>query len=223
MHPKGKGENIWDHFTHHHPERIKDHATGDLSVDSYHRYKEDIHLLSFLGVHIYRFSISWARILPTGFTNIINEKGIRYYSNIIDDLIRHKIEPIVTIYHWDLPQSLQNLGGWTNPLLPNIFVDYANILFQRFGDRVKTWITFNEPNIICSFGYGNTKMAPGINSSGIGDYLCGYTVLKAHGQVYRLYQDKYKHMYKGKCNNTYCTVSFILSFLCLFHFFIISL
>lgn len=154
-------------------------------------------MLSYLDVDFYRFSISWTRIMPNGFANVINQKGIDYYNNVIDALIAKGIQPVVTIYHWDLPQYLQNIGGLTNPRIVNIFRDYARVLFDNFGDRVKIWTTFNEPTLICQFGYGN-RMAPVIDSSGLGQYQCTHNLLKAHAQVYHLYNDEYRSAQQGR-------------------------
>ncbi|CAH2266776.1 jg14944 [Pararge aegeria aegeria] len=120
----------------------------------------------------------------------INEDGIRYYMALIDELKRNDILPIVTMYHWDLPQALQDLGGWTNPIIAEYFLDYARVLFDKFGGKVRTWITFNEPLSFCHGGYGGLD-APGAESSGFEDYLCGHNVLRAHGMVYQLFRDKY--------------------------------
>ncbi|CAH2102052.1 unnamed protein product [Euphydryas editha] len=188
----GKGESIWDSHTHNHPERIFDHKTGDVAADSYHLFKEDVRLMAELGVQFYRFSISWSRILPNGLINNINEDGIRYYRDLLDELIRNNIQPMVTMYHWDLPQYLQELGGWTNPIVSDYFVDYARVLFQNYGSKVSAWSTFNEPLTFCEGGYAG-PYAPGrLDSSGIEDYLCGYNVLRAHGKVYRMYQKEFQ-------------------------------
>lgn len=165
---------------------------------------EDIRLLKNLGVYFYRFSISWARILPDGFSNKINQAGIDYYNKLINKLLENNIMPMVTIYHWELPQKLQFLGGFTSPLIIDWFEAYAKVLFQHFGDRVKFWSTFNEPRIMCTFGYGVATMAPGIESSGVGDYLCGHNLLKAHARVYHMYKKQFAYQkgnkqYFSKC------------------------
>ncbi|XP_053610113.1 myrosinase 1-like [Plodia interpunctella] len=187
----GKGESIWDRYTHAHPERVFDHNNGDVAADSYHQWREDVALLKHLGVSFYRFSISWSRILPSGFSNEVNEDGIKYYAELISALESNNIAPVVTMYHWDLPQPLQDLGGWTNPIMADYFVDYATVLFDRFSSSVKMWITFNEPLSFCHDGYGGDD-APGGRSSGIETYMCGHNVLRAHGKVYKLYQDRKK-------------------------------
>ncbi|XP_026487005.1 myrosinase 1-like isoform X1 [Vanessa tameamea] len=187
----GKGESIWDSYTHMYPERIFDHKTGDVAADSYHLFKEDVKLMVKLGVQYYRFSISWPRILPNGLSNEINKDGIRYYNELMDELIQNNIQPMVTMYHWDLPKSLQELGGWTNPIIADYFVDYARVLFNNFGNKVSAWLTFNEPLSFCQGGYGGLD-APGDQASGFEDYLCGHNVLRAHGMVYRMYQEEFE-------------------------------
>ncbi|KAL0811772.1 hypothetical protein ABMA28_009205 [Loxostege sticticalis] len=151
-----------------------------------------------MSLDFYRFSISWSRLLPNGFPNHVSEDGKRYYNKLIDGLLAKGIEPVVTIYHWDLPQRLQDLGGWTNSLITDWFVDYADVVFALFGDRVKTWITINEPLIFCDASYSKSLlMAPGVNDSEVGMYLCGKNVLLAHAKAYRLYQKKYKARFHG--------------------------
>lgn len=196
----GKGENIWDRMIHSPISLVINNQTGDTTCDSYNKYKEDVVLLKDLGVNHYRFSISWSRILPTGYNNFINKAGVQYYSNLIRELKVNNITPMVTMYHWDLPQPLQDIGGWPNPLLIDLFVDYARVLFSLFGNEVKHWMTFNEIQQICHEGYGNGEKAPAINSSGIGDYLCGHTVIKAHAKTYRLYDRFFREKQGGRYN-----------------------
>lgn len=158
---------------------------------------EDVEILKDLGVDFYRFSISWTRILPNGLPNKINQKGIEYYNKLINALIENNITPMVTIYHWDLPQYLQNLGGFTNPIIVELFTQYAEILFREFGDRVKIWTTFNEPTQVCMAGYGDMQKAPALASSGILDYLCAHNLIKAHASAYHLYYDKFQATQNG--------------------------
>ncbi|XP_047526276.1 myrosinase 1-like [Pieris napi] len=191
----GKGESMWDRYLHTRPDVIADGRNGDVASDSYHQYKRDVEMLRELGVDHYRFSISWPRVLPTGFTNVKNEKGLEYYDNLINELLKYNIEPMVTLYHFDLPQTLQELGGWASPLVVQWFEDYAKVLFERYGDRVKYWITINQPSF-CFEGYGGI-MAPALDSKGIGDYMCLKHVLLAHATAYRLYEREYKKKYKG--------------------------
>lgn len=136
----------------------------------------------------------------------MNEKGIEYYNRIIDKLLDLNIRPMITMYHYDLPQQLQLIGGFTNSIIVDYFKAYANLLFERFGDRVKYWITFNEPRYFCRDGYGSSVYAPGINLHGIGEYLCGHNVLKAHAVVYHLYRNKFHYQQQGQigiCTSSY--------------------
>lgn len=153
-------------------------------------------------MNYYRFSISWSRILPNGDISSLNQDGLTYYNNLIDELIANEIEPMVTMYHYDLPQSLQDLGGLVNPLMVNYFRNYADILFKTYGDRVKRWITFNEPYDFCVEGYGNGQFAPLVYAPGVGEYLCGQTVLLAHSEVYHLYKRKFAKTQNGKIGIT---------------------
>ncbi|CAG9581964.1 unnamed protein product [Danaus chrysippus] len=188
----GKGESIWDRFTHQRPDLIFDHKNGDEAADSYYKFKEDVRLMKRMGVSFYRFSISWPRILPDGLSNEVNEDGIRYYTELLEELRRNDIKSLVTMYHWDLPQALQDLGGWTNPIIADYFLDYARVLFDSFGELVTAWLTFNEPYSFCRGGYGGLE-APGAAASGLEDYMCGHTVLRAHGMVYNMYKNEYRH------------------------------
>lgn len=153
-------------------------------------------------MNYYRFSISWARILPNGDITDINEAGIRYYNKLISKLLENNIEPMITMYHYDLPSNLQTFGGWTNSIMISYFQAYANLLFERFGDRVKYWITFNEPGDFCTAGYGGVGQAPGVDEHGVGEYLCAHNVLKAHAVVYHLYRNTFYEEYKGQVGIT---------------------
>ena len=139
----GKGVSVWDTLCHM-DGIIMNGDTGDVAIDHYHRYKQDVALLAELGLQTYRFSIAWTRILPEGIGRV-NHKGIDFYNNLIDELIAADIEPIITLYHWDFPQALAEQGGWQNRASSDWFREYAEVCFNAFGDRVKQWITFNEP------------------------------------------------------------------------------
>ncbi|CAG9823612.1 unnamed protein product [Phaedon cochleariae] len=181
----GKGDNIWDNYI-----STSSGNSTYISNDSYEKYKEDVALIAKMKLKFYKFSLSWTRILPSGFNDSINEMGVNYYKNLIQELETHNITPIVTIYHWDLPQSIQKLGGWTNTSNIQFFVDYARVVFQSFG-TVKYWLTMHEPKQICRGGYGDGSLAPFISESGVLDYQCAYVVLKAHAAVYRMYRTEF--------------------------------
>lgn len=140
----GKGVSVWDTYANKY--NAANGETGNVTIDEYHRYKEDVALLKKMGVKSYRFSISWTRILPAG-TGEVNQKGIDYYNRLINELLAAGIEPAVTLYHWDLPQALADRGGWRNRESADWFAHYAEIVFKAYGDRVKIWITLNEPYI----------------------------------------------------------------------------
>ncbi|XP_055910682.1 myrosinase 1-like, partial [Eupeodes corollae] len=205
----GKGPSIWDEYTHNDPDRITDRSNGDVAIDSYHRFDLDLKILKELKLDHYRFSIAWTRIFPNGDVSSKNQKGIDYYNDIIDKLLANNIEPMVTMYHWDLPVDIQKLGGFTNALIINYFTAYAEELFKLFGDRVKLWITFNEPMQICKPGYSTAESPPNIKSPGIGDYLCFTNILKAHARTYHLYKSKYVKEQRGRIGITMDTFFFI--------------
>ncbi|MHA7985674.1 GH1 family beta-glucosidase [Rathayibacter sp. CAU 1779] len=157
----GRGASIWDTFTHADLGYIADRSTGDVAADYYHRWRSDLDLLSTLGVGAYRFSIAWPRIQPIG-SGAINQKGIDFYKGIIDELVQRDIRPAITMYHWDLPQPLQDAGGWPARDVAYRFADYAGILFDAFGDVEADWLTINEPKTTAFNGYWNGTNAPGI-------------------------------------------------------------
>lgn len=158
----GKGESVWDRFSHQ-PGKILDGSTGDVACDHYRRYPEDIQLIARLGVSAYRFSISWPRILPKGFGRI-EERGLDFYEHLIDGLLERGITPVPTLFHWDLPQSLEDRGGWRKRDTAQRFAEYAALLARRLGDRVHTWITLNEPLSVVGAGYLAGTHAPGKRS-----------------------------------------------------------
>ncbi len=156
----GKGESIWDRFTHT-PGNVKNNETGDVACDHYHRFKDDVELMADLDIMAYRFSTSWPRVLPEG-TGKVNQAGLDFYSRLVDELLAHKIEPFITLYHWDLPQALQEKGGWANREIADWFHEYASVMGSGLGDRVKYWIVLNEPQIFGMLGYMTGEHAPGI-------------------------------------------------------------
>ncbi|XP_042539458.1 lactase-phlorizin hydrolase [Dipodomys spectabilis] len=192
----GKGPSIWDNFTHT-PGNVKDNSTGDIACDSYNKLDADLNMLRALKVNAYRFSISWSRIFPTGRNSTINSHGVEYYNKLIDGLVASNISPMVTLFHWDLPQALQDIGGWENPSLIDLFDSYADFCFQTFGDRVKFWMTFNEPSFQAWLGYGSGVFPPNVKDSGWGPYRIGHAVIKAHARVYHTYDKKYRQKQNG--------------------------
>jgi len=178
----GKGESIWDRFAHT-PGKIKNGDTGDVACDSYHRWPEDIALVKAMNLNSYRFSISWPRIQPAG-SGAVNSKGADYYSRIVDALLEAKIRPLVTLYHWDLPQALEDAGGWPNRDTAARFADYVEQVVRVLGDRVSDWILFNEPSAVTDLGYLEGVHAPGRKS--LVDFLrASHTVNLAQGAGFR--------------------------------------
>ncbi len=156
----GRGKSIWDIFSHT-PGRVKGGDTGDVACDHYHRWAEDIDLLARGGFAAYRFSTAWPRILPAG-AGAVESRGLDFYDRLVDGLVGRGITPWLCLYHWDLPQALQDQGGWLNRDIAEKFADYAGVVVRRLGDRVKHWATFNEPNIHAMFGHGLGEHAPGV-------------------------------------------------------------
>lgn len=135
--------------------------------------------------------------LFTGFSYEVNERGLEYYNKLIEELLKYKIEPMVTLYHQDLPQDLQDLGGWANPLSVQWFEDYVKVIFDKFASKVKYWITINQPHIVCA-GYSSIPIfPPNVGISGISTYICGKNIILAHAKAYRLYEREYKTSYRG--------------------------
>ncbi|MCY1126511.1 GH1 family beta-glucosidase [Frigidibacter sp. RF13] len=179
MDADGKGKSIWDTFTRR-PGVISDGSSGDVACDSYHRWPDDIALLREMGLGSYRFSLSWPRIQPGG-RGKVNAKGIGYYDRLIDELLRAGIEPFVTLYHWDLPQELQDDGGWYVRETANRFADYAEIAVAALGDRVKSWTTLNEPWTFAWTGHAYGEDAPGFTDGVKGGLTASHHALLAHG------------------------------------------
>uniref|UniRef100_A0A5B6ZQJ8 Putative beta-glucosidase 12-like n=1 Tax=Davidia involucrata TaxID=16924 RepID=A0A5B6ZQJ8_DAVIN len=205
----GKGPSIWDTFTHKYPEKISDGSNGDVAIDSYHRYKEDVNIIKGMGLDAYRFSISWSRVLPRGkLSGGVNEEGIKYYNNLIDDLQANGIDSFVTLFHWDSPQALEDeYGGFLSPKIVDDFGDFSELCFKRFGDRVKHWTTLNEPWSFSNAAYATGGFAPGRCSSwlnncsqgnsGTEPYLVTHNQLLAHAAAVKLYKQKYQESQKG--------------------------
>ena len=157
----GKGISNWDTFVRT-PGKTFKGTNGDVAVDHYHRYKEDVRLMAEMGMKTYRFSVAWTRIFPNG-RGEINQKGLEFYNHLIDELKVNKIEPILTLYHWDLPQALQDeYGGWESRRIIEDFTNYSVELFKHFGDRVKYWVSLNEQNIFTNHGYQMGTHPPGM-------------------------------------------------------------
>lgn len=163
VHEDGRGPSIWDTFSHT-PDTIHNGETGDVADDHYRRVAEDVALMAELGVPAYRFSIAWPRVVPTG-SGAVNQAGVDFYSRLIDELLGKGISPLVTLYHWDLPQPLQDAGGWTNRESAARFAEYAALVGRSLGDRVPTFTTLNEPWCAAFLGYGSGVHAPGIQDT----------------------------------------------------------
>ncbi|MDA5522216.1 glycoside hydrolase family 1 protein [Yersinia kristensenii] len=157
----GKGASVWDKFVRI-PGKTFENTTGDVAVDHYHRYKEDVALMAEQGLSAYRFSIAWSRIFPEG-NGAINQAGLQFYDDLINELIKHNIEPVVTLYHWDIPQALQDAyGGWESRKVVEDFAHYAVTVFKHYGNRVKYWVTLNEQNVFIGHGYKTALHPPGV-------------------------------------------------------------
>eukprot|EP01023_Acetabularia_acetabulum_P063823 TRINITY_DN8092_c0_g2_i8.p1 TRINITY_DN8092_c0_g2~~TRINITY_DN8092_c0_g2_i8.p1 ORF type:complete len:444 (-),score=64.91 TRINITY_DN8092_c0_g2_i8:383-1714(-) len=195
---QGKGWSIWDAFTHSEG-HIKDNSTGNVAIDMYHKYKDDVQIMKSLGVTHYRFSISWPRIIPSG-EGTTNLKGIQYYHNLIDELIKNNIEPVVTLYHWDMPLALHTKRrGWISEQNVQAFVKYAQVCFTEFGSKVKWWITINEPWCVALLGYQTGEHAPGIQDGNWNDiYRVGKNLLLAHAYAADLYRREFQETQQGK-------------------------
>jgi beta-glucosidase len=174
----GKGPSIWDTFVHT-LGKIANSETGDISVDHYHRYKEDVGLMKELGLDAYRFSTSWTRILPEG-TGTINQAGLDFYDRLVDELLKNKIEPYICLFHWDLPQALQNKGGWANRDTAHAFAEYARVLTGHLSDRVKIWMTHNEPWVAAMAGHFAGEHAPGMKDP-VAGFKALHHIFLSHG------------------------------------------
>lgn len=191
----GKGLSVWDVFSHT-PGKTAGAATGDVACDHYHRFEEDVACMAEIGLQAYRFSIAWPRIQPAGY-GTPNPEGLAFYSKLIDTLLDRGITPWVTLHHWDLPAALQfEHDGWLSPKMPDFFRDYAGICFEHFGDRVKHWITLNEPWVVAMLGYGQGLFAPGRISTAE-PYQAGHQLLRAHAKAVDLYRRTFQAQQGG--------------------------
>ncbi|HJP85214.1 MAG TPA: GH1 family beta-glucosidase [Gemmatimonadaceae bacterium] len=176
----GAGPSIWHRFSHTPGNTFLD-QTGDIACDHYRRYKEDVALMAELGTNSYRFSIAWGRIFPNG-TGAVNKRGVDFYSRLVDELLKRGIKPNATLYHWDLPEALDNRGGWLNRDIAEWFCDYAVTMWDALGDRVEMWSTLNEPWVVTDGGYLSGLLAPG-HSNLFEAPIATHNLLRAHGQA----------------------------------------
>jgi len=176
----GRGLSIWDTFSHT-PGKTLNGDTGDVACDHYHRWREDIQLMKELGLGAYRFSIAWPRVLPRG-RGRVNEVGLAFYDRLVDGLLEAGITPYITLYHWDLPQALQNEGGWVNRATVDAFSEYTKVVADRLGDRVKHWITLNEPWVSAWVGHSEGRHAPGLKDR-TAALQAAHHLLLAHGRA----------------------------------------
>ncbi|MEJ6123020.1 glycoside hydrolase family 1 protein [Vibrio sp. 2-Bac 85] len=182
----GKGPTNWDEFTKI-PGKTFEGTNGDVAIDHYNRYQEDIALMAEMGLESYRFSISWARIFPQG-TGEVNQKGIDFYNNIIDECLKYGIVPFVTLYHWDLPLPLEKKGAWLNRETGEAYLEFAKLCFEAFGDRVKNFITFNETFVFCNLGYLSGAHPPGIQNDPKKYFQAIHNVFYTHAQTVIAYK-----------------------------------
>ncbi|MEW2381011.1 GH1 family beta-glucosidase [Micromonospora sp. NPDC047707] len=178
----GRGPSIWDTFSRT-PGKVHQGHTGDVACDHYHRYADDVALMAELGLRTYRFSVAWPRIQPDG-TGPVNPRGLDFYDRLVDALLARGIDPLVTLYHWDLPQALEDRGGWTARETAEHFATYATVVHARLGDRVRTWTTLNEPWCSAYLGYGNGVHAPGVRDAGAA-FTAVHHLLLGHGLAAR--------------------------------------
>ncbi|KAM7476679.1 hypothetical protein LguiB_023922 [Lonicera macranthoides] len=240
----GKGNSTWDVFTATYPDRIKDNSSGAIAADFYHRYEEDLPVMNYLGFNAFRFSISWPRIVPNGtihgkidgmMTAGVNHDGVNYYNKLINESIKNGQEPFVTIFHWDLPQALEDeYLGFLNETIVDDFSRYAELCFQLFGDRVKNWVTINEPWSYSTMGYAQglfppNRCTPGLKinpalgfspgrfasyaeqaeckagNSGTEPYIVSHHLLLSHATAVDVYRKNYQKSQKGQIGISLCT------------------
>ncbi|MFN2520775.1 MAG: GH1 family beta-glucosidase [Candidatus Limnocylindria bacterium] len=181
----GRGESIWDRFSHT-PGRIKDGSNGDVACDHYRRYADDVALMGDLGAGAYRFSIAWPRVVPSG-SGAVNSRGLAFYDRLVDSLLEQGITPMATLYHWDLPQALEDRGGWESRDTVARFAEYADACYRALGDRVRRWITHNEPWVVGMLGYFRGVHAPGKTDLAAALRVIHHLLL-SHGEAVRAFR-----------------------------------
>jgi beta-glucosidase len=186
----GAGPSIWHRFSHT-PSLVRDGATGDVACDHYRRYRDDVALMRSLGTNAYRFSVSWSRVMPRG-RGAVNAAGLEFYDRLVDALLASGIEPVVTLYHWDLPAALDDLGGWLNPEAAKWFADYAAVMFRKLDGRVKMWATLNEPWVVTDGGYLHGALAPG-HRNRFEAPIASHHLLRAHAEAVKAYRAEGRH------------------------------
>jgi beta-glucosidase len=186
----GAGPSIWQRFTHS-PGLVKNGDTGDVACDHYRLWESDVRLMRQLGLNAYRFSISWSRVLPEG-RGRVNQPGLDFYSRLVDALLANGIQPLVTLYHWDLPAALDDRGGWLNPDIPGWFADYASVMVRALDDRVPMWATLNEPWVVTDGGYLHGALAPGHKNLWEAP-LATHHLMRSHGAAVQAYRAEGRH------------------------------
>jgi len=186
----GAGPSIWQRFCHT-PGLVRDGDTGDVACDHYRRSRDDVALMKALGLTAYRFSVSWSRVMPQG-RGAVNQAGLAFYDRLVDNLLENGIAPMVTLFHWDLPAALDDLGGWLNPDIPHWFADYAVTLFRALDDRVTMWATLNEPWVVTDGGYLHGALAPAHRNLYEAP-IATHRLLCAHGAAVTAYRSEGRH------------------------------
>ena len=186
----GAGPSIWQRFAHT-PKMMVGGDTGDIACDHYRRYRDDVAMMRELGLRSYRFSISWSRVMPEG-RGRVNEKGLDFYSRLVDELLANGIEPNATLFHWDLPAALDDRGGWLNPDVANWFADYATVMYRKLDGRVKMWATLNEPWVVTDGGYLHGALAPG-HRNFYEAPIASHHLMRSHGKAVQAYRAEGKH------------------------------
>jgi beta-glucosidase len=186
----GAGPSIWQRFAHT-PCRVRDGDTGDVACDHYHRYRDDVALMRTLGINAYRFSVSWSRVMPDG-RGTVNPAGLDFYDRLVDTLLASGIAPMITLYHWDLPAALDDLGGWLNPDAASWFAEYAAVVFRKLDGRVTMWASLNEPWVVADGGYLHGTLAPGHRNRFEAPIVSRH-LLRAHAEAVRTYRAEGRH------------------------------